>query len=116
MFPILYILTMSAAYVAVDRYAPTRKLVLRDSVSAMFFLGCCLFGSAIGWVLPEVLAQWVGVAWSDGVLTRGAQVFGALAGFMIAVRGVVIWTALFVVTVAVYLFVLLVGYIFRGTL
>lgn len=112
MFPVLYILAMSAVFVAVDRYAPVPKPVVRDSVSAMFVLGCYLFGGAIGWVLPEVLAQETGVTWSDGALTRGAQVFGTLAGFMIAARGAVVWAALFVLTVAGYLLTLLVGYIF----
>lgn len=112
MLPVLYILAMSAAYVAVDRYVPVPKPVVRDSVAAIFLFGCYLFGGAIGWFLPVVLAQWTGVAWEDGVLARGAQVFGALAGFMITVRGAVVWATLLVAAVACYLLALVIAYIF----
>lgn len=114
MLPVLYILVVSGIYVAMDRYAPQPKAVQpKDPWVGLFLLGCYLLGGAIGWVLPELLAEWFCVPWGDAWLERAAKMFGALGGFMIAVRGVMVWASLLMLAVFGYLVLLVVGYLFN---
>lgn len=95
MLPMAYILIIVTLCVAAFRFVPESKMTFDDGLAALFFFGCCLFGGAIGWYLPILLQenlQW-GVA--SGWLMRTAQVIGAIAGFLIALRGAVVWISLF---------------------
>lgn len=96
MFAIIYMVTASTLFVLTDKYAPA-AIVQRqeDGLANILLLGCFLAGGGIGWVLPTQLAPHLGFAWHDGWLERVAQLFGAVCGFLIAMRGIVVWATLF---------------------
>lgn len=114
MLAITYIFAASGLFVLTSRYAP-EPAPMRDlqPIEGLFFLGCYLMGGLIGYFLPELLAQLIGFTWADGWLERTAKVFGAVSGFVIAVRGRVVWAALFLLCVVGFIALSIVGYIFK---
>jgi hypothetical protein len=113
MLALAYIFVASGLFVLVCRYAPQPLPIQNPQpIEGLFFLGCYVMGGVFGYLLPEVLAHFIGAAWADGWLERLAKVFGALSGFMIAVRGRVLWTYLFLLCVFGYIALLVIGFIF----
>jgi hypothetical protein len=114
MFAVAYIFLVSGLFVATLKYAPEPRISPNgDPFLALFMLGCYLLGGVIGFMLPETAASYIGLTWGDGPLERAAKLFGAAGGFMIAVRGTVIWGVLFILAAIGYGGLLLWGYIFQ---
>lgn len=114
MLAALYILIVSGLFVATIKYAPEPSPhPPADPIMGLFILGCYVFGGAIGFLLPETVAPHIGITWGDGPLERTAKIFGAIGGFLIAVRGSVIWGSLFILGILGYGGMMLWGYVFR---
>jgi hypothetical protein len=114
-FAILYIVAASTLFVLTDKYAPA-AIVQRqdDGLTNLLLLGCFLTGAGIGWVLPAQLAPHLGFAWHDGWLERLAQVYGAVCGLLIAMRGIVVWATLFLLGLLGTAALALLKYLFFG--
>jgi hypothetical protein len=112
-FAVAYIIVVSGLVVATIKYAPAPKINRVDPFLGLFLLGCYLMGGAIGFMLPESAAHQFGFIWGDGELERAAKLFGAAGGFMIAVRGMVVWGSLLVLGGIGYGGLILWGYVFN---
>lgn len=98
---VAYIVAVSALFVLACQYAPEPKAMEHtDPLIGLFILGCYLMGAMIGYYLPDLIAQALGIAWSNDGLAFGAKVFGAVGGFLIAVQTAVFWSTLVVLGIA----------------
>lgn len=99
---VTYIVVVSALFVLACQYAPEpRPMEHTDPLIGFFVLGCYLTGAMIGYYLPDLIAQALGLAWSKDGLAFGAKVFGAVGGFLIAARSIVLWPILFLLGLVV---------------
>jgi hypothetical protein len=97
-FSTLYIIAVSTMCVLTERYAPIPELDRFNSEDGTrgFFYAFLGMASFAGWVLPHELHQSFGWDFGSNWLSRAAQIVGAVGGWYVAARGLLVWLTIIV--------------------
>lgn len=115
MFAASYIAAFALLSFLTARYAPKPNFSKVSGGKLLLMFSVYLSAAIICWNLPTMLVAHYGWSTEPGWLLRASQVVGAICGFYVAYRGVVIWGSLAIIgavgTLAFSLITGVVGYV-----